>query len=192
ANQRLNFDLHKHFRGNQAAHFDHGSSGANCAEEFAVCFTDFLPVVDVRDEYACANNIFQAGTRFGEGCVDVFEDLHGLCIWVSDADNLPVFVRGSRACHMNDVSYSHGTRIADDWFPGSTRGDILSLHRNFTSVVWFAWRYTSSSTTSAIPHRSCRWTRSRWRSERRRAYSDQHVFPVEHTVEDTVLRGPGL
>jgi hypothetical protein len=82
-----------------------------------VSFADLLPVVDVRDVHACADNIFQASARALERGFDVLEDLYGLCVGVSNTDNLAVLVGGGCASYMHSVAYANGTRVANDGFP---------------------------------------------------------------------------
>ncbi len=59
-----------------------------------------LPVVDVDDVHTSADNIFEAGATFLERRFDIFENLDGLRVWVSDADNLAVFVSGGCAGYV--------------------------------------------------------------------------------------------
>ena len=107
-------------------------------------FANLLPVVYVDDVHARANNVFEAGARFLERRFDIFEDLYGLRVWVTNADDLAVRVGGSCTSYVYGVAYADSTRVADDGFPGCACGDVLALH-----VVFFqVWRYAFT----ALPH----------------------------------------
>jgi len=93
-----------------------------------VGFANVLPVVDVCDVHARADYIFEAGTCSLEGGLDIFEDLYGLRIWVSDADDLAAGVGGGCAGYVYSVAYADGSRVADDGFPRCACGDVLALH----------------------------------------------------------------
>ena len=97
-------------------------------------FANLLPVVDVGDVHACANNVFETGARFLERGFDIFENLYGLRVWVSDADDLAVGVGSGCAGYVYGVSYADGSRVADDGFPGCACGDVLALHVVFPYV----------------------------------------------------------
>jgi len=91
-------------------------------------FADLLPVVDVSDIDARADNVFQAGACLLERGFDVLEDLNCLRVGVSYADDLADSVRGGCAGYVDRVSYTNGTRVAHDGFPGGASRDVLALH----------------------------------------------------------------
>jgi hypothetical protein len=121
-------DLNYHFRGDQAFHFDHAGGWPDLAKELAMSFADLLPVVDVSDIDARADNVFQAGACPLERGFDVLEDLNCLRVGVSYADDLAVSFRGGCAGYVDGVSYANGTRVAHDGFPGGASRDVLTLH----------------------------------------------------------------
>src|SRR2546429_395794 len=91
-------------------------------------FANLLPVVDICDVHACANNIFEAGTSSLERRFDIFEALYGLCVWVSDTNDLAISLGGCCAGYVYGIAYANGSRVADDGFPGGACRDVLALH----------------------------------------------------------------
>ena len=47
ANDSVGFNLNQHVRIDQALHLHHGGRGPNRPEHFAMCATDFLPLIDI-------------------------------------------------------------------------------------------------------------------------------------------------
>jgi len=127
-NYRFCLDLNYHFRRDQAFHFDHAGGWPDLAKELAMSFADLLPVVDVSDIDARADNVFQAGACLLERGFDVLEGLDCLRVGVSYAGDLAVSVRGGCAGYVDGVSYTNGTRVAHDGFPGGASRDVLALH----------------------------------------------------------------
>src|ERR1700745_2231551 len=91
-------------------------------------FTDLVPVSDVCDEDAGANNIFHAGPSFLESRLDVLERLHRLRVGIANADHLPIRRSGRRAGYMNLCTHAYCARVTHDRFPRGAAGDVLALH----------------------------------------------------------------
>src|SRR5436853_149331 len=88
-------------------------------------FADLLPVSDVRDEDAGANNIFHAGPSLLQSRLDVLQRLHGLCVGIANADHLAIRRSGGRAGYMNLCTHAYCARVTHERFP---RGSAVERH----------------------------------------------------------------
>ena len=100
---------------------DHGGSGADGGENFAVGPADFFPVFGAGEEDAGADDVGEGGTGGDEGLFDDGQDGASL------GGRGEVF-GADRACpgDVDDVADPHGPGEADDGFVGAGTGDVLA------------------------------------------------------------------
>src|SRR5207237_10848801 len=63
-NNGFGFNFHQHLRRDEFAHLHHAGRGADRAKEFSMGTANVLPIANVNDVHAGADNIFQAGAGF--------------------------------------------------------------------------------------------------------------------------------
>ena len=122
------FDFEEHLGGDEFAYLDHGGGGANVLEEFAVGAADIFPVRDISDEHARSDYIFEAGTGTDKCSFDVFNDLDGLRVGISDAHDFSIRAGRGRTGNADVIADAHRAGIANDGFPGSPGRNVLSWH----------------------------------------------------------------
>ena len=108
-------------RVDQPRDLDHRGRGTDVAEDLAVGAPDLLPVADVDDVHARADDVFQARPRLLERRGDVPERLHGLGVRIALADDLSVRSGRGGARDVDDVADADGARVADDRLPRARR-----------------------------------------------------------------------
>src|SRR5947199_2957824 len=94
----------------------------------SMCFADLLPVSDVRDEDAGANNIFHAGPSLLQSRLDVLQRLHRLRVGIASADHLSIRRCRGRAGYMNLCTHAYCPRVTHNRFPRGSAADVLALH----------------------------------------------------------------
>src|SRR5437660_376561 len=125
---RIGLNFYQNFGRDQGAHLNHGSGRTNFAKNFSVSFADFLPVGDIGDKHARADDVIQAGTGLLQSRTNVLQGLHGLRVYVTNADDIAIRSCGRGARHMDVGSDFYRARIADYRLPGRTTGNVLPLH----------------------------------------------------------------
>src|SRR5947199_6539097 len=86
----------------------------------SMCFADLLPVSDVRDEDAGANNIFHAGPSLLQSRLDVLQRLHRLRVGIANADDVSIRRSGRRAGYMNLYTHQKCARVRHHCSPRSS------------------------------------------------------------------------
>src|SRR5207247_5787927 len=106
---------------------------------------DLLPVSDVRDEDAGANNIFHAGSSLLQSRLDVLQRLHRLRVGIANADHLSIRRSGRRAGYMNLCTHAYCARVTHNRLPRGSAGDVLALHEilHLPVIVMEAERFCS-------------------------------------------------
>src|SRR5438552_7279846 len=97
-------------------------------------FADLLPVSDVRDEDAGANNIFHAGPSLLQSRLDVLQRLHRLRVGIANADHLSIRRCRGRPGYMNLCTHAYCARVTHNRDRKSTR--LNSSHQIISYAVF--------------------------------------------------------
>ncbi len=79
----FDFDFDEQAGVDEGADFDHGGAGLDGVEEFTVGAAVLLPELDVGDEHAGSDDVFESGAELGKGAFNGANDLNGLGIGVA-------------------------------------------------------------------------------------------------------------
>ena len=124
-NNCFSFDFDEERGIYELADLDHGGGGTNGAEELAVGAADRLPLGDVGNEHASADDVMKRRTGLLECGLDSAEGLHGLKVRIARADDAGRSDRG-RASDENVLADANGAGVADDGLPWPAAGDVDS------------------------------------------------------------------
>jgi len=127
-NDGVDFNFEQDVISDQAPNLHHCRSREDFREGFLVCSADVLPLRDIRYKDSGTHNISQLSVTFVKGSLDILEDLHCLCVGVSDTHDRTAVVRRRRAGNKNVVSNAHRSGIPYDRLPWRIRRDILAIH----------------------------------------------------------------
>src|SRR4030095_854552 len=122
---RLN--LYQHRRVNETADLDHGCRRTDSAKKLAMCLAHLFPVLDVDDIHARPYHMGDRRSRLSESRLNSAQSLDGLRIRVSNSDH-PCGCHGRCPRHMHVRTHPNSTRIPDTRLPGTTTGDVQTLH----------------------------------------------------------------
>jgi len=122
-NDRFGFDFDQKSWVDELADLNHGGDRTDGAEEFAVGATDRLPLGDVGDEHAGANNVIKRSTGLRERSLNGAEGLHGLEVRIAKADDALRSDR-SRAGDKDVLTDVNRAGIADNRLPWPAAGDV--------------------------------------------------------------------
>jgi hypothetical protein len=130
----VGFDLDAPFGVEQRSDDDHGGSGENEAEEFAVDASGRLPVFGSGEVHASAVDVLDRAARVFEGCCYEGQALIGLL-----GDICVVRAYRAGAGDVDEVADANGAREADDRLKRTSAGNVgtgRSLsHRMTCSLV---------------------------------------------------------
>src|SRR5205823_6594773 len=106
----------------QAADLDHRGRWADAAEEFAVRFANFLPVIDVDDVYPRSHDVGELAAELFNGSLNVSQGLGRLSVGIANADDAAIGAGGRRSRDEDAVPDANGAGIADDRLPRRAGG----------------------------------------------------------------------
>ena len=119
----FSFDFDEERGVDEGADLNHGGGRTDGAEELAVGAADRLPLGDVGDVDACADDVMKGSARLLERGLDGAEGLNSLKIRVAWADDAR---RRDRGCAGDEdvLADANGAGVADDRLPWPAAGDV--------------------------------------------------------------------